>query len=196
MRERRGGLVSPRLSWHVVWRCAAYVLVASTDYEEVTVLHTCIEVYAFVGQMLVEKAYELVALLSLKASAGVVLEDVAFDANEITTHGEVSGLQLHPYAGGFERAAAFIDKMLVVAEDAAIGHFGTRMEAVGYGLEHTAAAVFGEPVHGGCGGMLEEGLAIKRRNVPVGHAVAKDDEVAMDPPPALPQREGVVTIIS
>ena len=87
------------------------------------VLHACIEMDAVVGEMFVEVTDEYVAFLCLQASAGMVLDDVAFDAHEVAAHGEVAGLQLHADAGSLQRSAAFVHEVLVVAENTAVRHF-------------------------------------------------------------------------
>ena len=98
------------------------MLVAAVDDEEVAILHAGVEMHAVVGQMLVEETDEHVALLGLEAAAGVVLEYVALDAHKVAAKRKVAGLQFHADAGGFEWAAALVDKVLVLAEDAAAGY--------------------------------------------------------------------------
>ena len=158
-------------------RGALHSFVTSLDDQEVTVLHSCIEMDAVCGQVLVEKVDELVSLLRFEASTGVVLQDVAFDADEVATQGKVARLQFDTNAGGFEWAAPFVDPMLVVAEDATVSHFRTGMEAFGNGFQKSASTLCGQPVHCRRVGILEQCLALQLVTRPVGHAVAKNNEM-------------------
>ena len=169
------------------------MLVAASDDEEVAVLHSCVEAdAAFVARVgceaLVEEVDEGCCLFGVEASAGVVLQRSAFDADEVAAQGEVVGLQVYAYSRGFKRPAAFVDEVLVVAEDAAIGYFGAWVKAIGDSAEHARASVCSKPVHGGRVGVLKQCLVAELCHVPVGHAVAQDDEVA-DSPLVLPVRE-------
>ena len=172
--------LAPRLSRHIVWRRALDAFVAPPNDEEMAVLYTSIEMHAaaiarVAGQLFFQKADEHVALLGFEAPAGVVLKDVTLDADEVAAQGKVAGPQLDADAGGLQRTATFIDKVLVIAEDTAISHLGAGMEAVGDGLEQAVAAVARKPVHGRSVGILQECLAAQRGHMPVGHAVAQYD---------------------
>ena len=158
-------VIAPRMEGDVVGRGGEEVLVATADDEEVAVLDAGVEtdtasVVGIAGEVLVEVVDEGRCLLGFEASAGVVLEDVALDAHEVTTQGEVAGLEFYSDGRSLEWPAPLIDEVLVVAEDAAVGDLGTGVEAIGYGLQQPATSVGCQPVHGWSGGVLEEGLIL------------------------------------
>ena len=175
-------VIAPGLEGDVVGRGAEEVLVATADDEEVTVLDTCVEtdtasVVGIAGEVLVEIINEGCSLFGIEASAGVVLQDVAFDADEVAAEGEVARLEFHTDGSSLEGATSLVDEMLVVAEDAAVGNFAAGMKAIRHRLQESTAAVGCKPVHSRSIGVLKEGLSSEGRHVPVGHAVAKDYEM-------------------
>lgn len=175
-------MIAPGLDGDVVGRGAEEVLVATADDEEVTVLDTGVEtdtasVVGIAGELFVEIINEGCGFFGLEAAARVVLQNVAFDADEVAAEGEVAGLEFHTDGSCLEGASAFVDEVLVVAEDAAVGDFAAGMKAIRHRFQESTAAVGCKPVHGGSISVLKEGLSSEGRHVPVGHAVAKDDEV-------------------
>ena len=180
-------------------RGAEEVFVAAADDEEMAVLDAGVEadtaaVLGVGGEVLVEEVDEGGGFFGLEPAAGMILQNVAFNADEVAAQGEIVGLEFYTNGSGLEGTAAFVNEVLVVAEDAAVGDFAARMETVGDGLQQSAATVGREPVHGRCVGVLEEGLASKSGHVPVGHTVAKDDEVA-EPARVTAGREGAIYIM-
>ena len=125
-------MVAPWLAGYVVWRSAIQPLVSALYDKEVPVLNARVETYPLVAEVVLQVAYQYVSLLGIEPSAGMVLQEVAFKADEVAPHGEVVGIQFHPDAGGFERSPALIYQSLVVAEYAAVSHLATRVESVGY----------------------------------------------------------------
>ena len=184
--RRRGGgsgldlVIAPGLEGDVVGRGAEEVLVATADDEEVTVLDAGVEtdtatIVGIAGEVFVEIVNEGCCLFGIEAPAGVVLQDVAFDADEVAAEGEVAGLEFHTDGSSLEGATPLVDEVLVIAEDAAVGNFAAGMKAIRHRLQEATAAVGCKPVHGRSIGVLKECLSSEGRHVPVGHAVAKDD---------------------
>ena len=81
-----------RLQRHVVRRRTVNVFVAPPYHQQVPVLHARIEVYPVVAQLLLQVADEDIGLLRGDVPGGMVLEQFAFDANQIAAHGHVAGL--------------------------------------------------------------------------------------------------------
>ena len=174
---RLGQLVGPGLQGHVVRRRAVDALVAALNHQQMAVLHAGTEMHAVVAEHLLQIADERVALLRLQTAAGMILQDVALHADEVAAQGQVALLQLHADGGGLQGAAPLIHLMLVVAQDAAVGHLAAGMEAIGHRLQQAVAPVAGQPVHVGHVGMLQQGFPSEVIAVPVGHAVAENDDM-------------------
>ena len=147
------------------------VLVTTLDDKEVTVLHSCVEVNAVGVEMFLQVFYQDVRFLRFQPTTGMVLQEVAFEADKVAAQGKVIVSQLHANAGSLQRSASFINKMLVVAEYAAVGHLATGMEAIGHGLQHTAASIASQEIGVWSVGILQKGLPSQCFNRPVGHAV-------------------------
>jgi hypothetical protein len=64
-----------------------YVLVASLDDQQMTILDAGIEVNTLVGEVFVEVVDERCSLLSFEATAGMILEEVTLDADKVATQG-------------------------------------------------------------------------------------------------------------
>ena len=120
----------------------------------------------------------------------MVLERLALDADEVAAQRQVIGRQLDAYGSGLQRATPLIDDVLVVTKDAAVGHFGARMEAIGHSLQTATSSMARQPIHSGRIGILEESLTAKRGYMPIGHTVAKNDEMADRPTPIPPWQGG------
>ena len=133
--------------------------------------------YALRTQMLLQVAHEHISLLGLQASAGVILEQVTLEADQIAAHGQVVGSQFHPYAGSLQRASPLIYKMLVIAQDAAVGHLAAGVEAVWHSFQKPVAAIARQIVEMRSVGILEQRLALQFGARPVGHAIAQYDEM-------------------
>ena len=153
------------------------MLVAAFDNQQVPILNACIEVDTLRAKLFLKEANQHVAFFRLKPSAGMVLQEIAFEANQVAAKGKVVFSKFHTDACCLERSSAFIDKVLVVAEDAGVGNLASGMEAVGNGLKQAVASVLCQPVEMRCVGILEQCLALQLVARPVGHAVAKNDEM-------------------
>ena len=84
----------------------------------------------------------------------MVLDMVAFDADDVATHGHFARLQVHTNTGGFERSAAFVHPRQIITQYGHIGHLASRMETVGHRHQTARASHAGQPVHVGCVGSL------------------------------------------
>ena len=126
---------APRLQGNIVRRRAMQMLVAALDDQQVPILNACIEVEALRAKLFLKEANQHVAFFRLKPSAGMVLQEIAFETNQVATKGKVVFSEFHTDACCLKRSSAFIDKVLVITEDAGVGNLATGMEAVGNGLE-------------------------------------------------------------
>ena len=153
------------------------VLVATLYNKQVAVLHSGVEVHALVAQFLLQVLYEYVGILRFQTTAGMVAQEVAVQGYEVATQGKVVVGQFHAYACRLQGATALIDNMLVVTEDAAVCHLATGVESVGHGTEQAASSHACQSVGIGGVGMLKQGFSTQCFIVPVGHAVAKYDDM-------------------
>jgi hypothetical protein len=67
--------------------------------------------------------------------------------------------------------------MLVITKDTAIGHFATGMKTIGHGAKKTTLTHACQSVHIGGVGMLQKSLSAERFMMPIGHAIAKNNNV-------------------
>ena len=111
-------IVSPRFEWDVVRRCATKMLVASFDNQQMPVLYACIEVNSLRAKLLLKEAHQHISLFRFKPSTRMILQEVAFEANQIATQSQVIFRKFYANARCLKRSATFIDKVLVVAENA------------------------------------------------------------------------------
>ena len=158
---------------NIMRRRATQPFVAPLDDKQVTILNTCIEMHSLAAKLCVEIVYEHAGILRLKASTAMILQQVAVDAHQITSHSQVAWFQFHPDAGCFEWAATFIYLMLVISQNTAVGHLASGMESVGHGLQHAAATMTGQPVEMRHIGMLQECLPLQLHAWPIGHAIGQ-----------------------
>ena len=172
-----GHILAPRLQGDVVRRSAMDVLVAALHDQQVAILDAGVEVDAVGVEMLFQVINQDVALLRLQASARVILQQVALEAHKVATQCQVIVGQGYAYAGSLQGAPSLVDEVLVVAQDAAVGHFAARMESVGDGLEHATTAIAGQEVEVWRIGILQEGLSSQLLDRPVGHAVSKYNQM-------------------
>ena len=91
----------PWLTRYIVRWCAFQALVSTLDDEKMTVLDARIEMDTFVGQMLIEITNEDITFFCLNASTGMVLQDVALDAYEVTTQGKITFFKIYADARCF-----------------------------------------------------------------------------------------------
>ena len=192
-------VLAPGLAGYVVRRGATQVLVASLDDKEVAILHTGIEMHALGTEFLLKVFYEYVGILCLQTATGVVAQQVAIQGDEVATQGKVVVSEFHANAGGLQRATTLVDQMLVITKDAAIGHLATGMEAICHGAQKATSAHACQTVEIGRMGMLEEGLSTQCLVVPVGHAIAKDNDmfhILKDRPSPLPLHKGGEYIVT
>lgn len=131
------------------------MLVAALDYQEMPILHSCIEMYAVIAQVLLQITYQHVTLFRLKPSAGMILQQVTFQTNQIATHSQVVRCQFHTYAGCFQRATPFVHNMLVISQYTAVGHLATGMESIGHRLQQSIASVTCKKIKAGSIGILQ-----------------------------------------
>ena len=153
------------------------VLVAALHDQQVAILDAGVEVDAVGVEMLFQVIDQDVALLRLQASARVILQQVALEAHKVATQCQVVVGQGYAYAGSLQGAPSLVDEVLVVAQDAAVGHFAARMETVGDGLEHATTAIAGQEVEVWRIGILQEGFSSQLLDRPVGHAVSKYNQM-------------------
>jgi hypothetical protein len=143
------------LERYVVRRGAVEVLVASADDQQVAVLHSRIEMNVFVAQLLLEKADEDVGLFCSDMSCGVVLDDVTFNADDVTPHRHIARFQVDTNIGSLENAPSLINLREVVGEDGEVRHFAAGMKAIGNSLESPVTSLLGKQIHIRCMGMLQ-----------------------------------------
>ena len=111
--------------------------------------------YAVIAQVLLQITYQHVTLFRLKPSAGMILQQVTLQTNQIATHSQVVRCQFHTYAGRFQRTAPFVHNMLVISQYTAVGHLATGMETIGHRLQQSIASVTCKKVKAGSIGILQ-----------------------------------------
>ena len=148
------------------------MFVATFDDQQMTVLHTAVELHTVGGQMLVEVVNQHRRILRLQVAA-IVGDDIPMlQGDDVAADGHVVGSQLHANAGGLERSTTLIHLILVIAQNAAVGHLAARMEAILHRLQHTTPSHLCQHVHVGRLGILQQCLVSQRLHRPVCHAVA------------------------
>ena len=147
------------------------VLVSSLNDEEVTILHACVEVDTFAIEMLFEVLYQDVGLLRFQTSTAVILQQVALETDEVATQRQIVIGKFYADACGLQWSTTLIDKMLVIAEDAAVGDLTARMESVGDSLQHATTPITCQKVEMRRIGILQESISTQLLDRPVGHAI-------------------------
>ena len=122
-------------------------------------------------EMLFEILYQDVGFLRLQTSTAVILQQVAFETNEVATQRQIVVGKFDTNACGLQWPTTFIDKMLVIAEDAAVSNFTARMESVGDSLQHATTPITCQKIEMRRVGILQKGLSSQLLNRPIGHAV-------------------------
>ena len=140
---------TPGLQGDVVGRYALDALVAAADDEQVAVLHAGVEVDAVIAQFGLQVSYQHVGLWGGDVSGGVVLQQVAFQTDQVAAHGHLARPEVDADAGGFEDAAAFVHFREVVAHDGHVGHLAAGVEACGHGDEPACSPHACQQVHVG-----------------------------------------------
>lgn len=161
----------------VVWRGADYVLVASTDDEQMTILYAFYEGDVGRTEAFVEEADKLFAVFGGEMSAVMIAYDAVSKADYVASEGKVVIAHVVAYGGCLKRAASFIHFVHVVTEDGGVCHFASWEEAVRNCDETSGTSEAGDGVHVGSGGILKESLATKPVDGMVSHAVTKNDDV-------------------
>ena len=59
------------------------MLVAAFDDQQMAVLYACVEVYSVRTKLFLKEAYQNVSLFRFKPAARVILQQAAFEANQI-----------------------------------------------------------------------------------------------------------------
>ena len=111
-------IVSPRFERDIVRRRATKILVATFYDQEMPVLNACIEMNFVRAKIFLKETNQYITFFRLKPAARVVLQEVAFEANQIATQSKVVFLQFHTDACRFKWSTTLIDKVLVVTKDA------------------------------------------------------------------------------
>ena len=142
-----------------------------------TILHTCVEMHAFVAQLLVQILDQDIGILGFQTSARVVLDNVAVKGNQVAAQCEIILVQLDAYGSGLKRTASLIHNMLVVTQDAAVCDLASRMETVGNSLQQAIPAHAGKLVAVWCMCILQQRGSAKSLVMPVGHAVSQYNDV-------------------
>ena len=87
------------LERHVVRRCTIDTFVASLDHQQMAVLHTCIEVYPLVSQLLLKILHQYVGFGCCDVASRMVLQQVAFDTDDVASHSHLARLQVNTDTG-------------------------------------------------------------------------------------------------
>ena len=160
------------LQGYIVRGCAADALVPAAHDEQVAVLHAGVEVHTVVAQVRLKVFDEFRRLSGGDVSGGVVLQQVAVDADKVAAHRHVARLQVDAHAGSFQHAASLVDSVQVVSQDGHVCHFASGMEAFGYGCQASATSVAGQPVHVRRVCILQQRAVPELFHGPVRHAVS------------------------
>ena len=168
------------------------MLVPSLNDKEIAILHACIEVDAVTIEVFLQIPYQDIGLLRLQTPTTVILQQIAFETDEVATQGQIVVGKFNAYACGFQRTTTLIDEMLVIAKNTAVGDLTAWMESVGNRLQHTTAPIACKEVEIWRVGILQEGLSAQFLNRPVGHTIGEDDEMLRRPTPTpdLPKKGG------
>ena len=106
---------TPGLTWYVVGWSATDTFVTAFNHKQVAVLDACVELHSVCTQLILKIADQHVCLFCAQMTGRVILDVVAFYADEVAADGEVTVFQSHTDARCLKWTAAFIYFFLVVA---------------------------------------------------------------------------------
>ena len=78
------------------------MLVATLDIQQMPIRASGIEVDNFITQLLLKNVNELMSFFARNMPGRMVLYLSVLDADKITSHGHITGKNIHPHTGGFE----------------------------------------------------------------------------------------------
>ena len=109
--------------------------------------------------MLVQIVDERAGIFGSQVATVMGNDSSVLQCDDIAADGKVVGLHVIADGGSFERAAPFVDRIQVVAQDGRVGHLAARRKAFGYGDQSARAAILGQQVHHGFIGILQQRLS-------------------------------------
>ena len=94
--------------------------------------------------------------------------------NQTDSKRQITGPHFISYACSFERTTPFINFLLVISENHAIGNITPRTETIRYRYQPTSTPITGKRIHIGHIGKLQESLASEPFNWMISHSVGYD----------------------
>ena len=94
------------------------MLIPSFNDQQMPVLDASIEVNSLRTKLFLKEANQYIAFFRLESATRMVLQEVAIEAYQVATQSQIIFMKFHANACRFERSTTFIDKTLVVTENA------------------------------------------------------------------------------
>ena len=127
--------------------------------------------HSIAAQMLLKILYQHITFFGFQPTTRVIFQDVTFHTNQIAAQSQITCFQFNPNAGSLQRTSTFINHMLVVSQNTAVGYFTSRMEAIRYCLQKTISSPTGKLVKIRCVSILQESLSSQSLGMPVCHTI-------------------------
>ena len=118
-----------------------------------------------------------VGLFGLQVPTMVVLDEPVLQLDDVAAEGEVVGVQVIADACGLKGATSFINLILIIAQDGAVGHLRPWQIAFGNGGQATCTPFTRQHVHIRSVGILQQSLAAQTVHGVISHAVSQDNDV-------------------
>ena len=138
-----------------------------------TILNSCMEAYAVIPQLFLQILNQYIRFFRRYMSGRVILQNLSFHANQITTHRHFSRFQVYTDTGCFERPASFIHFRKIISQHGHIGNFTTRMETFGNSYQTSIAPHACQLIHIRRLRILQKRLVSQGLHRPVGHSVSQ-----------------------
>src|SRR5574344_54880 len=147
------------------------VLVATADYQQMSILDARDKLYTVIAQMFIQIFDEHIAVFRLQITAVVRQDSAVAQRDDVAADGHV--VRAHVIADGssFQRTSALIYLVQVVAHDGGVRHLTARYESLRHRDESPRASFLRHAVHGRSLGILQQRLSAESLYRMVSHPV-------------------------
>lgn len=101
-----------------------------------------LDVRIFLAEGIVEILDEHIRIFRFQVTTVVGDNLAVLHIDDVAAQGKIGRLQFIADAGSLQRSASFVNLVLVVAHDRAVGYLRTRMESIWHGNESSCLALF------------------------------------------------------
>ena len=136
-----------------------------------------LDIRIFLAEGIVEILDEHIRIFRFQVTTVVGDNLAVLHIDDVAAQGKVGRLQFIADAGSLQRSASFVNLVLVIAHDRAVGYLRTRMESIWHGNESSCLALLGKHIHIGFVGVLQESFSTQSFYRVVSHSVAKNDNM-------------------